>query len=114
MIDTLEIAKNLYPGKSVSLDSLCTKFGINNKREGKHGALIDSEILSEVYLELSGGKQPGFQFLQNDNDLTDIYKIKKEKRIFARSRPLNQVRLSENEIELHRRFVLSMKKNFWY
>ena len=55
VIDTLEIAKNLYPGKSVSLDSLCIKFGINNKRKGKHGALIDSEVLSEVYLELVGG-----------------------------------------------------------
>ena len=62
IIDTLEIAKNLYPGKSVSLDSLCIKFGIDNKRKGKHGALIDSEILSEVYLELVGGKQPGFEF----------------------------------------------------
>ena len=60
IIDTLEIAKRLYPGKSVSLDSLCIKFGINNKRKGKHGALIDSEILSEIYLELEGGKQPGF------------------------------------------------------
>ena len=49
IIDTLEIAKKLYPGKSVSLDSLCIKFGIDNKRKGKHGALIDSEILSEVY-----------------------------------------------------------------
>ena len=68
IIDTLEIAKKLYPGKSVSLDSLCIKFGINNKRKGKHGALIDSEILSEVYLELTGGKQPGFKFLQVDFD----------------------------------------------
>ena len=64
VVDTLEIAKKLYPGKSVSLDSLCIKFGINNKRNGNHGALIDSEILSEVYLELVGGKQPGFEFSQ--------------------------------------------------
>ena len=48
IIDTLEIAKKLYPGKSVSLDSLCIKFGIDNRRKGKHGALIDSEILSEI------------------------------------------------------------------
>ncbi len=72
VIDTLEIAKNLYPGRSVSLDSLCIKFGINNKREGKHGALIDSQILSEVYLELSGGKQPVFEFSSDDFRTKDI------------------------------------------
>ena len=81
IIDTLEIAKNLYPGKSVSLDSLCIKFGINNKRKGKHGALIDSEILSEVYLELTGGKQPGFEFSQVNSDTDDRNKETIEKRI---------------------------------
>ena len=74
VVDTLEIAKKLYPGKSVSLDSLCVKFGISNKRKGKHGALIDCEILSEVYLELEGGKQPGFHFSQLDNAVTDADK----------------------------------------
>ena len=68
VVDTLEVAKKLYPGKSVSLDSLCIKFGINNKRKGNHGALIDSEILSEVYLELAGGKQPVFHFSQLENE----------------------------------------------
>ena len=70
-IDTLEMAKRIYPGKSVSLDSLCIKFGIDNKRKGKHGALIDSEVLSEVYLELAGGKQPGFEFSEVGYETND-------------------------------------------
>ena len=68
MVDTLEIAKAI-PRKISVLGSLCVKFGINNKRKGNHGALIDSEILSEVYLELVGGKQPGFQFLDPHSEI---------------------------------------------
>ena len=113
VIDTLEIAKNLYPGKSVSLDSLCIKFGINNKRKGKHGALIDSEVLSEVYLELVGGKQPGFEFSQPGLEDEETEKVMKERRRFIRKTPLNENRLSEEEIALRREFISEMKKNYW-
>ena len=114
VIDTLEIAKKLYPGKSVSLDSLCIKFGIDNKRKGKHGALIDSEILSEVYLELAGGKQPGFEFSQQGSETDDSDKKTIEKRNFIRKHPLAESRVSQKEMELHMEFISSMKKNFWY
>ena len=113
IIDTLEIAKNLYPGKSVSLDSLCVKFGINNKRKGKHGALIDSEVLSEVYLELVGGKQPGFEFSQPGHEDVETEKVIKERKSFIRKTPLNENRLSEEERALHREFISEMKKNYW-
>ena len=113
VIDTLEIAKNLYPGKSVSLDSLCIKFGINNKRKGKHGALIDSEVLSEVYLELVGGKQPGFEFSQPGHEDEETEKVMNERKSFIRKTPLNENRLSEEEIALHREFISEMKKNYW-
>ena len=114
IIDTMEIAKSLYPGKSVSLDSLCIKFGINNKRKGKHGALIDSEILSEVYLELAGGKQPGFEFSQVGFKTDDRNKKTQEKGNFIRKHPLTVKRLSQKEIKLHMEFISEMKKNFWY
>ena len=114
IIDTLEIAKNLYPGKSVSLDSLCIKFGINNKRKGKHGALIDSEILSEVYLELTGGKQPGFKFSLEGFDTDDRNKETIEKRNFIRKNPLTDCRVSQKEMKLHMEFISEMKKNLWY
>ena len=114
IIDTLEIAKKIYPGKSASLDSLCIKFGIDNKRKGKHGALIDSEILSEVYLELAGGKQPGFEFLQQGSKTDESNKKTIEKRNFIRKHPLAESRVSQKEMELHMKFISSMKKNFWY
>ena len=114
IIDTLEIAKKLYPGKSVSLDSLCIKFGINNKRKGKHGALIDSEILSGVHLELTGGKQPGFKFSQVGSDTHNRSKETIEKRNFVRKHPLTESRVSQKEMELHMEFISEMKKNLWY
>lgn len=57
-IDTLAIARRRFPGSPASLDALCRRFGIDNSRREKHGALLDSEILAEVYLELVGGRQP--------------------------------------------------------
>lgn len=59
-VDTLEIAKQKYPGSPASLDALCRRFGIDNSNRTLHGALLDSEILAEVYLELIGGRQPDF------------------------------------------------------
>ena len=110
----MEIAKSLYPGKSVTLDSLCIKFGINNKRKGKHGALIDSEILSEVYLELAGGKQPGFEFSLEDSETDYWNRETNEKKNFIRKHPLTESRVSQEEMELHMEFISKMKKNFWY
>lgn len=59
-IDTLEIARRRFPGSPASLDALCRRFGIDNSARTLHGALLDSEILAEVYLELIGGRQPDF------------------------------------------------------
>jgi DNA polymerase III subunit epsilon len=56
--DTLMIARTRFPGSPASLDALCRRFGIDNSMREKHGALLDSEILAEVYLELIGGRQP--------------------------------------------------------
>lgn len=58
-VDTLEIARKKFPGAQNSLDALCRRFGIDNSSREKHGALLDSELLAEVYLELMGGRQPG-------------------------------------------------------
>ncbi|PHQ98474.1 MAG: DNA polymerase III subunit epsilon [Marinosulfonomonas sp.] len=59
-LDTLAIARKKFPGSPASLDALCRRFGIDNSSRTLHGALLDSEILAEVYLELIGGRQPGF------------------------------------------------------
>ncbi len=59
-IDTLEMARKRFPGSPASLDALCRRFNIDNTARTLHGALLDSEILAEVYLELIGGRQPDF------------------------------------------------------
>lgn len=59
-VDTLAIARKKFPGSPASLDALCRRFGVDNASRSLHGALLDSEILAEVYLELSGGAQPDF------------------------------------------------------
>ena len=63
--DTLMIARKKFPGSPASLDALCRRFGVDNSRREKHGALLDSEILAEVYLELIGGRQPDFGLSTN-------------------------------------------------
>jgi DNA polymerase-3 subunit epsilon len=60
-IDTVRMARTKFPGAQASLDALCRRFGIDNSARTKHGALLDAELLAEVYLELTGGRQPGLE-----------------------------------------------------
>lgn len=62
VIDTLEIARNMFPGARCSLDALCRRFEIDNSARTYHGALLDAQLLAEVYLELLGGKEPTLIF----------------------------------------------------
>jgi DNA polymerase-3 subunit epsilon len=62
-VDTLEMARTKFPGAPASLDALCRRFAIDNTARAKHGALLDSELLAEVYLELIGGRQAGFDLV---------------------------------------------------
>ncbi|WP_114944164.1 DNA polymerase III subunit epsilon [Microvirga calopogonii] len=60
VVDTLSMARRKHPGAANNLDALCSRYGIDNSRRTKHGALLDAEILAEVYIELIGGRQVGF------------------------------------------------------
>ncbi len=62
MVDTLTLARRRHPGAPASLDALCQRYGIDNSRRTKHGALLDAEILAEVYAELTGGRQTALVF----------------------------------------------------
>src|SRR5208337_4821061 len=62
VVDTLTLARRKHPGVSNSLDALCARYGVDRSRRSKHGALIDSEILAEVYMELKGGRQTSLSF----------------------------------------------------
>ncbi|NQV54911.1 MAG: DNA polymerase III subunit epsilon [Rhodospirillales bacterium] len=76
-IDTVAMARNKFPGAPASLDALCKRFGIDNSSRDLHGALLDAQLLAEVYLELIGGRQPDLQLkaearkvVENDTETT--------------------------------------------
>lgn len=67
VVDTLTIARRKHPGQQNSLDALCARYGIDNSRRTRHGALLDAEILAEVYAELTGGKQSSLLLARDEN-----------------------------------------------
>ncbi len=104
-LDTLEIARRKFPGAQNSLDALCRRFGIDNSAREKHGALLDSEILAEVYLELIGGRQPDFT-LSVVAGRDDSSSNKAAGQIIPSERPNFLVsKLTKNEANAHREFV---------
>jgi DNA polymerase-3 subunit epsilon len=101
-IDTLEMARKKFPGSPASLDALCRRFNIDNSARTLHGALLDSEILAEVYLELIGGRQPDFG-LSNTVAATEKGS---EAAWTARPRPTPlPSRISEKEAAAHAAFL---------
>ena len=105
VIDSLEIARNKFPGTSNSLDSLCKKFNIDLSRRTKHNALLDCELLREVYINLLDVKEPKFN-LSNTNTEMNINT--------ARDYNRTVVKISTSEIDKHERFLKSeLKKNFY-
>ena len=109
-IDTLEIARRKFPGSPASLDALCRRFGIDNASRTLHGALLDSEILAEVYLELIGGKQPDFGLAAPDRTRKAVTEQDLNWRPRPRPEPLPS-RLSENEKAAHAAFVEKLGDN---
>lgn len=101
-IDTLAIARKRFPGSPASLDALCRRFGIDNTSRTLHGALLDSEILAEVYLELIGGRQPDFG-LSTQTQTTDGAQTSQWT---PRPRPTPLAsRITETEAAAHAEFV---------
>ena len=105
VIDSLEIARNKFPGVSNSLDALCKKFNIDLSRRTKHNALLDCELLREVYIHLLDAKEPKFNLSSVSPDL-DITKTKNYNK--------EVINISETEIKLHNDFLKKeLKKNFY-
>ncbi|MDA7423397.1 DNA polymerase III subunit epsilon [Thalassococcus lentus] len=103
-IDTLDIARRRFPGSPASLDALCRRFNIDNSARTLHGALLDSEILAEVYLELIGGKQPDFGLASPGQQVEVAGGSETAWRPTPRPAPL-EPRLSEKEKAAHAAFV---------
>ena len=104
-IDTLAIARRRFPGSPASLDALCRRFAIDNSARTLHGALLDSEILAEVYLELIGGRQPDFGLSDIPGSSGgDTAHAQSDWRPTARPNPLPS-RVTESERAAHEAFV---------
>ena len=107
VIDSLEVARNKFPGSSNSLDALCKKFNIDLSRRVKHSALLDCELLREVYINLLGAKEPKFNLSSSDQNSKNFANSKQEysKKI---------IKVSEMEVKNHNTFLKTeIKKNFY-
>ena len=107
VIDSLEVARNKFPGTSNSLDALCKRFNIDISRRIKHNALLDCELLREVYINLLGIKEPQFNLSSiNEN----------EEKYINKDRSYNQkiLEISDLDLKKHKEFLKSeLKKNFY-
>ena len=107
--DTLAIARKKFPGSPASLDSLCRRFKIDNSARVVHGALLDSQILAEVYLELVGGKQPDFALNIANAPDEDSNFLLNDKRVRVRKEKLKS-RLTLEEEDSHKNFIKKLGK----
>lgn len=105
-VDTLQIARSRFPGAPNNLDALCKRLNVDNSNRTKHGALLDSEILAEVYLELKGGKQTGLDLVQKKEKAATVETASKQ-------RAPRDFPPSEEELEAHRKFVSTLKEPIW-
>ena len=109
VIDTLELAREKFPGSAINLDSLCKKFKIDSSRRKKHNALIDCELLSKVYINLIDEKEPTLDFSTQNKIIA--FK-KKEEKIIKYSKKI--IKPTSEEIKLHKTFLSKdLKKNFF-
>tara|TARA_B100001059_G_C17829865_1_gene583883 strand:- start:827 stop:1486 length:660 start_codon:yes stop_codon:yes gene_type:complete len=105
VIDSLEVARNKFPGSSNSLDALCRKFNIDLSKRTKHNALLDCELLREVYINLLDAREPKFNLLSSSSEQNILFSKEYNKRI---------IKISEVEIKKHKEFLKNeLKKNFY-
>lgn len=113
-IDTLLIARQKFPGARVNLNELCKRFNIDNTARTLHGALLDSELLAEVYLELLGGREPGLILDKKINTvkagLNTSVEQTKVQRCFKEARDFP---VDPKELEQHIEFVKKIENNLW-
>lgn len=106
--DTVRMARDKFPGAQASLDALCRRFDIDNSARTKHGALLDAELLAEVYLELMGGRQRGFGLTaepaQGPAETVTVERV---------ARPARPHAPSDEELAAHREFLKLLKEPVW-
>ena len=112
MIDTVALARVRHPGAKLSLDALCTRYGIDRSHRTLHGALLDAELLAQVYVELTGGRQIGLHLVEDTVDTLVAATVT----LTVRERPLRPARPhapSEAELAAHTAFLETVKAPLW-
>jgi DNA polymerase-3 subunit epsilon len=111
MVDTVAMARIRHPGAKNSLDALCTRYGIDRSHRTFHGALLDAELLAQVYVELTGGRQIGLELAADANDplMGEVARVTIE-RTFRAPRPHGP---SEAELAAHAAFIDTLKEPLW-
>ena len=114
MVDTVKIARQKHPGAKNSLDALCTRYGVDRSHRTKHGALLDSELLAQVYVELLGGRQIGLglaaESVSISASVTTISATATRDRPFRAPRPHAA---SADELAAHEAFLKKIKEPLW-
>ena len=111
MVDTIVLAKARHPGAKLSLDALCSRYGIDRSHRTKHGALLDAELLAQVYVELRGGRQIGLELVAEKEEIVSQTKV-----LVRRDRVMRQPRphaASEEELAAHAEFLKSVDTPLW-
>ena len=111
VIDTVIIARKKFPGSRVNLDELCRRFGIDNSKRTVHGALLDAQLLADVYLELLGGHEPGF--LSESHDIKNTQTQELQPNFVKKTYPARHFDIPENELENHNAFLQKIKNALW-
>ena len=109
MIDTLMLARSRHPGAKHSLDALCTRFGVDRSQRVKHGALLDAQLLAQVYVELTGGRQIGLSLGTAATAAEAVVAVQVE-RI---ARPARPHAASDEERTRHRGFIARLTEPLW-
>ena len=117
MVDTVAIARKKHPGAKLSLDALCTRYGVDRSHRVKHGALLDAELLAQVYVELTGGRQIGLELASDEPNIElaatespSIAKREQTQRAFREPRPHSA---NEAELARHAEFVAGIEDAIW-
>ena len=109
MVDTLAIARSRHPGAKHTLDALCVRFGIDRSRRVLHGALLDAQLLAQVYVELMGGRQIGFGLDATPTLVAEVVDTLAP----SRARQPRQFSASAAELAVHAAFVGTLKDPLW-
>lgn len=109
MVDTLAIAKQRHPGAKLTLDALCSRYGVDRSHRVLHGALLDAQLLAQVYVELMGGRQIGLSLV---SDLV-VEEVQVEAAAPRVARPARQFAATAEELSAHAAFMTRVKNPLW-